>query len=160
VRKRARLVEDVVGRELFFRNEPEDAAAMHDSSGVEQLATDCNREAKDVDGRGIGGLERKAIELAALPIQKAAPLHEVFRGIATDHLFGETGNSDVRRGHLAGERDEPRHVRRHGPDRRADARHRDFSQAHLRSLAGETCQRRLKAPKALGDYARVSGRWR
>ena len=104
---------------------------MNDGGGVEQLAADGDGEAEHEDGRGICGLAREALELAPLAVEKAAPLHEVFRRVAADDLFGERGNRDVGRGHLAGEGDEPRHVGRDGPDRRADARHRHFRQAHI-----------------------------
>jgi hypothetical protein len=66
---------------------------------------------------------REALELAALAVEKAAPLHEVFWWISTDDLLGESADGHVRLRHLAGDGDESRHIGVDRPDRRAQACH-------------------------------------
>ncbi len=65
---------------------------------------------EDEDRGGLGGLARESLELAALAVEKAAPLDEILGRIAADDLLGEGGDRDVGLGHLAREGDEPGHV--------------------------------------------------
>ncbi len=99
---------------------------MHEGRGVEQLAADRHRHAEREDGRRIAGLVGKALELATLTVEEAAPLHQVFRWIAADDLFGKRRDGDVLVSHLAGEADQPGDVRRDGTNRGAYARHGQF----------------------------------
>jgi hypothetical protein len=105
-RERAPFVEHVVGRQLFLGHDARDDAAMHDRGGVEDLAAGRHGEADDVDRRRAARFFREALELLALPDQKARPLHEIFRRVAADGLFGKRADRDVRVGHFPGDRDQ------------------------------------------------------
>ena len=48
----------------------------------------------------------ESFELAALPVEEAAPLDQIFRGIAADDLLGESGEGDIGLRHLARQGDE------------------------------------------------------
>ena len=59
---------------------------------------------------GVGGLVGEALELAALAVEKAAPLDEILGRVAADDLLGKRGERDVGGRHLAREGDQPRDV--------------------------------------------------
>ena len=108
---------------------------MHDGRAVEQLPADGRGHAENEDGGGLGGLAGESLDLAALAVEKSAPLDEILGRVAADDLFGEGRERDVGLGHLARNRNEPGHIARHCPDGGADTRNRDFRQAHRCSFS-------------------------
>ncbi len=129
-RQGPRLVEDVVRRELLLRHEAEEPAAVQHGRRVEEVAARLGDHAQHEDRRQCSGFRGDPLDLRALRRHERAPLDQVLLGVAADDLLGEAGDGDVRRGHLACQRQHARAVRAHRAHGRVHAGDADLHESH------------------------------